>query len=114
MVRLFIEAFGGMTIKDRSTKCRAFHRIAVAPPCAMPACQHKFKFPGAGFSEKSDGATSESFFGGIVLDLFDDPIGILFAMQFEENFAHHCLLISVEKFADRLFGDIPIIIDLRA
>src|SRR6185436_13042094 len=113
MVRLLVEAAGGMPVEDGPAKGRPFDRVAIATPRAMAAGEDKFKLARARLAEQPHGGTAKkSVLAAVMLHLLVDHVGILGAVQAEKNLLHHRLLILIEEFVEGGLGDMPVVVDL--
>jgi hypothetical protein len=81
----------------------------------MPAGDHELELARARFAEQRDGGTAKpARIAAVVLDLVDDRLRVFRAVQAEEDFLDHGLLLFGEKLRELLVGDVPVVIDLGA
>ena len=114
VIRAFVEVSRSVTVENGPTKGFSSDRIPVAAAGAVPTSEHKLEITGSRLAENRNRTRAESRFATVVSDLTNHRLAIFLAVEIEENFAHHLVLIFVQKAADTGFGDVPIVAHLVA
>ena len=111
VLRAFIEALRGVSIKDRTAKCDACIAVAITTTGAVTTREYELKFARARCAEETNGGTRETAVTLVVLiELTPYFRLVLITVQTIKNLSHKVLLIFVQDIADGLFCDVPVIV----
>src|SRR5437879_3447769 len=112
MVGRFVEAHGGVSVKDGTAESRALDRIPIATRRAMAAGQDKLERTSARRTEQRHGVISQA--ARVLLDVVHDLVYEFRIVESAEYFIDHGLLVCRKKLGDLEGCDHPVGVHLGA